>query len=232
MDSDVFLIQGRREDGKQAARSDRLQRLWRSPGQLVGTNDGAGGNYGHRCVNGGILLLEPNKSVADLMIPLADMQRRREAKGHDTTTMIDPGHYSHGHPFARCPFGHDQPVLNAVIGHHWKDFLEQVLNTSERELVSVGPFMRETCDNSSKSAARPFYWNHTFYHAWLHTTPLGSGQKCSREALATSGCELPSIEDGHCKEVHNEYARDWWRTFERTLTRTQQNECLVHAYAE
>lgn len=206
MDADIFPIQGVGESrSARAKRQRRLDGLWQYRGRLLSTRDMQARNNQSFCLNSGLMLLEPNPAVAFRLDAAATIQRQWEEAGH--TGMHHK--YPTGHIFERCPFGHDQPPLNAVFKGEWSGFRTAKL--------LLGPNMKQYCTEGGHTVngIGRFYRKHTFYHAWSESMPLDLGANCSVSGLATRGCALKKEmdEEGLCQGVHNQYAHEWWAAF-------------------
>ena len=225
MDADIFPIQGFGEGPAEAKRrARRLGELWLSRGRVVATRDASPGNHKSRCLNGGLMMIEPDPRRVRRLDRMVSIQREWEAAGHEERH--EP--YPAGHVFERCPFGHDQPPLNAALRRDWSGFRGQ---ESYLNGLALGPLLGDYCLQGGRSGpgVRDFYQSHTFYHAWAKSTPLAIGKQCNRADRTKDGacyCKLPAADHGYCQAVHNEYAREWWTTFNRSMSAPQQEMCL------
>jgi hypothetical protein len=213
MDADVFPIQGYGESrAERAERQRRFNGLWQSRGRLVATGDGKGLNRKRRCLNGGMMMLEPNQATASRLDELAGIQREIEESGAHQ--------YPAGHILERCPMGHDMPPLNAAFKGRWSSF--------HSSRLVLGPLMKEYCTKGGNSTdgSRNFYREHAVYHAWAQTTPLDLGVRCLPGNLSTQGCTLKEMDGGYCQGVHNQYAREWWTAFNHSVPPPQRELCL------
>jgi len=209
MDADVFPIQGVGE-GPAAAerRARRLNDLWRNRARVVATRDCRAGNRQSRCLNSGVLMIEPDPQLVRKIDQMVSIRREWQASGHEQNF----NQFHAGHVFERCPFGYDQPPINAALGVEWSGFRGQ--DTCHNGLV-LGPLLGPYCLQGGESGpgVRDFYQRHTVYHAWATSTPL-------------SRLDSSAIDLGDCRAVHNEYTREWWTIFNRTMTAPQQKMCL------
>jgi len=208
MDADVFPIQGVGE-GPAAAerRARRLNDLWRNHGRVVATHDGAGGNAKRRCLNSGVLMIEPGPRLVRKIDQMVSIRREWQASGHEQ----EDNQFPAGHVFERCPFGYDQPPINAALGAEWSSFHVK----SSHGMLVLAPLLGRYCLQGGESGpgVRAFYQRHTVYQAWGRSTPL-------------SRLDSSAIDLGDCRAVHNEYTREWWTIFNRTMTAPQQKMCL------
>lgn len=225
MDADIFPIQGNGEGpAAKARRQQQFAGLWRSRGKLVATRDMGRGNENGRCLNGGLMMLEPNQATVFKINAMVEIQRNISVLPQERR--YDPD--SAGHVFEHCRSGNDQPPLNAAFRDEWAGF-----NGVDSPISGhvLGPLMNHYCSRGGTTTdqQRRFYWQHPFYHAWARTTPLDIGDKCSSSGLATQGCILSGRDNGMCQGVHTQYAYEWWTAFNQSMTPLQQQQCLSMA---
>jgi hypothetical protein len=226
MDGDILPIQGFGESAE--ARQRRLRRLsalWKIRTALAGLHERKGelseGDIG--CFNSGLIVFHPNKSMVPVISEFAKMQAEWLRIPKSERNGLPPV----GSPFRRCPFGHDQPPLNAAFKGQWAPFVEEEgtvpgeAGGSKRILV---------VPEKQSDSARRFYESHLFYHAWGGTSALKLGAACGPTQWATDECIFPSryneVHPGTSVPLLKEYLREWWGTFEATTNPWQKDVCL------
>jgi hypothetical protein len=234
MDGDVLPIQGFGESAEaMQKRRRRLSGLWDFSQPLAGLHERAGELEGDDigCFNGGLIAFQPNESMVPIIAEYAKIQHELFClPGHERNQLPPPGH-----PFRRCPFGNDQPPLNAAFKGRWAPFVDKEGNgpadLDSSNSIIVVPSVRTQADSELVSAsARQYYQSHLFYHAWGDTSALRLGAACGSTQWATEECTFPSrfsrVQVNASVPLLKEYLREWWGTFEAAANPWQKEVCL------
>jgi hypothetical protein len=237
MDGDVLPIQGFGESAEaMQKRRRRLSALWEFKQPLVGLHERQGeleeDDIG--CFNGGFIAFHPNESMVPVITEFAKSQAEWLNSARSSIKQLPPL----GHPFRRCPHGHDQPPLNAAFKGRWAPFVDaegsrRRLEGSRRHLADQSQSIVVVPQQMVLShSVRKFFQYHLFYHAWGKTSALKLGAACGPSRWRMPACKFPSNFTKASAARHSsvpllkEYLREWWATFEATASPWQKNVCL------
>lgn len=189
--------------GQLEQRRRRFEAAWLLPlsdpvQRIAGMGDGTGGNVETECVSGGLLLLRPNATDAQVLDAYAREAAEYERLVHGTPEASSSGGGSSGRKmkelrraFARCPGGHDMLPLN----RHFKSFARIPLHifapNGHVEPAGARPWSQCAEHNTTSEEASAMYASGDTFHSWnsQKVSPLHA-----RTEFACKGhsCSTPS----------------------------------------